>query len=517
MNAAVELTLSHWVYLISVIVIIGTMIMRLNVVVPAVLGTFLVVWSISGSPIQGLIGIFSGSLVAAKELFDIFLVITFMTALLNALKGIGADVLMVAPFRKVMRGGFSSYVVLAAITYLISLFFWPTPAVPLVCAVLLPAAIAAGLPPLVGAMVIAIAGQGMALSSDYVIGVAPGISAKAAGAAISAQVVADKALILSLVTGLVALVIGYVMQRRKFRKPGANWLEDWELTADSGSGFSGRQPRTFRKEELAESGKEIDEVVDKTLAIRDKERKERIVQYERSKWSQFFAVVTPLAFLGVILILVLPALFPNLPALRGGDAAGLVGGVGFALMMIICFLATGPRKMLDLCPEYMIEGFVFAFKAMGAVLPIAGFFFLGSQEAAANILGVSGDTAPRLLFDLVVAAQTYIPNNPILMSFGVLFVGMMTGVDGSGFSGLPLTGSLSGALGPVVGMDVSTLAAVGQIGAIWTGGGTLIAWSSLIAVAGFARVSVLDLVRALTPPVLAGLAVAAISAAVWMA
>lgn len=45
------------------------------------------------------------------------------------------------------------------------------------------------------------------------------------------------------------------------------------------------------------------------------------------------------------------------------------------------------------------------------------------------------------------------------------------------------------------------------MGAIWTGGGTLIAWSSLIAVAGFARVSVLDLVRVLTPPVLIGLTV----------
>ena len=70
----------------------------------------------------------------------------------------------------------------------------------------LPAAIAAGLPPLAGAVAIAIAGQGMALSSDYVIGVAPGISAKAAGAV--ASVVADRALVLSLITGSVALLIG---------------------------------------------------------------------------------------------------------------------------------------------------------------------------------------------------------------------------------------------------------------------------------------------------------------------
>jgi hypothetical protein len=89
---------------------------------------------------------------------------------------------------------------------------------------------------------------------------------------------------------------------------------------------------------------------------------------------------------------------------------------------------------------------------------------------------------------------------------------MITGIDGSGFAGLPLTGTLSGALAPAAGMQAETLAAVGQMGAVWTGGGTLIAWSSLIAVAGFARVPVLDAVRALLIPVLSGLVVATICA-----
>jgi hypothetical protein len=101
------------------------------------------------------------------------------------------------------------------------------------------------------------------------------------------------------------------------------------------------------------------------------------------------------------------------------------------------------------------------------------------------------------------------------VAFGVLIVGMITGVDGSGFAGLPLTGSLAGALGPTVGLDVTTLCAVGQMGAVWTGGGTLIAWSSLIAVAGFARVSVLDTVRALLLPVLTGLFVSTICAVLF--
>ncbi|HUG59140.1 MAG TPA: hypothetical protein VL002_12965, partial [Candidimonas sp.] len=225
------LNISHWIYLLSVVVIIVTMIFRANVVVPSVIGTFLVVTAITGSPISGFIGIFSASFVAAKELFNIFLVITFMTALLNALKVIQADVRMVEPFRKVMVGGPISFLVIALSTYAISLFFWPTPAVPLVSAILLPAAIAAGLPPLTGAMVIAIAGQGMALSSDYVIGVAPGISAKAAGAAVSVAAVADRALVLSLITGFVALTITYIVMRKGFKKPDPALLDAWQARA----------------------------------------------------------------------------------------------------------------------------------------------------------------------------------------------------------------------------------------------------------------------------------------------
>ena len=91
---------------------------------------------------------------------------------------------------------------------------------------------------------------------------------------------------------------------------------------------------------------------------------------------------------------------------------------------------------------------------------------------------------------------------------------MITGIDGSGFAGLPLTGSLSGALAPTVGLDAATLAAVGQMGAVWTGGGTLVAWSSLIAVAGFARVPVFQIVQTVMVPVLVGLAVSTICAVI---
>lgn len=329
MQSDVVLGAAHWVYLLSVVAIILTMVLRANAVVPSVLGTFLVVLAFTGSPIQALVGIFTASFVAAKELFNIFLVITFMTALLNALKVLQADVRMVQPLRRVMTNGHASFLILAGCTYGLSLFFWPTPAVPLVCAILLPAAVAAGLPPLAGAMAIAIAGQGMALSSEYVIGVAPGISAKAAGAAVSAAVVADRALVLSVITGAIALVMTYLFMRKHIVPGDTALLAAWQARAQDGELERIEGSGSFDKAELARGASQpVKGGAEARLA----------------GWSRAFALITPIAFLGVIALMALPRLVPGLPALRGGDAAALVGGVAFMLMMLATLAAEGPRR-----------------------------------------------------------------------------------------------------------------------------------------------------------------------------
>jgi hypothetical protein len=515
MSQHVTITAAHWVYLAGVMAVVLTMILRANVVVPSIVATFAVALVWTHSPVSALGSIFNASFVAAKELFNIFLVIALITSLLNALKSLRSDVLMVQPFRTVMTNGHTAFFVLSAVTYVISLFFWPTPAVPLVSAVLLPAAIAAGLPPLAGAMAIAIAGQGMALSSDYVIGVAPGISAKAAGAAISAAAVADRALALSLITGGVALLLAYFSIRKLIRPGSEALLVRWQSQSSTGELERLEAAGSFDKAEIARgTGASYAE----PLAVDAKTGAELPIGQRRAYWSKFFAILTPIGFLAVIAVMVMPKLGAGsgLPELKGGDAAALVGGMGAALMILATFAAEGPRRSLDVCADHITDGFVFAFKAMGSVLPIAGFFFMGAGgDLAAGVLNVPVGDAPPLLFNLIQNAQQWIPHSHVLVAFGVLLVGMITGVDGSGFAGLPLTGSLAGALGPTVGLDVTTLCAVGQMGAVWTGGGTLIAWSSLIAVAGFARVSVLDTVRALLVPVLTGLFVSTICAVLF--
>lgn len=459
-----ELTVAHWFYLIGTLVIIGTMLFKRNVVVPAIAATFVVALSHTGSMVDAFQSVFQASFTAATSLFDIFLIIAVMTALLNALSEIGADEKMIQPFRRVMTNGHISYVVLIVVTYAISVFFWPTPAVPIVGAILIPVAIRAGLPPIGAAVSIAIAGQGMALSADYIIQIAPTLSATAGDLSVSG--VADKALILSVITGITALVLAYVFMRKSIKNPSTQHLEAWK-----------------EKE-----------------GTEEKAHKENKLPYKKS--GKIFAWIIPVSFLFVVTYMIITKMGGS-SNLDGGDGAALIGGVAF-LLLIFTSIAGGWRASLEKVSEHMIDGLIFAFKAMGIVLPIAGFFFLGNDETAAQILGV-GEDAPAFLFELILVAEQYIPANGFLAAFGMLIIGMITGLDGSGFSGLPLTGALSGPLGSTMGMNAETLAAVGQMGAIWVGGGTLIAWSSLVAVAGFTKVPVMELVRKCFIPVVAGL------------
>jgi hypothetical protein len=483
MPETLHLTAAHWIYLLGIAAIIVTMACRVNVVLTAMLATFATAYAFSGKFSLGLQSIFMASLVAGKELFNIFLVIAMMTSLLGALKAIQADVAMIRPFRPIMRNGHLAYLVLGFASYIVSLFFWPTPTVPLMAGILLPAAIAAGLSPLGGALCIAVAGLGSALSSDYVIKVGPGISAKAAG--VSLAEVADKGLVLSLITGSVAFLLCYFLIRKDIKAPSVSHLELWEQSDPAGA-TPGR-------------------------AVVPAPPSQPNLSPKKARWSHLLAIITPLAFLAIIVDMILPKLSSRFPAPEGAAAVGIVGGVACLLMLAAAVVGDGLGAFKK-SAVYFTDGLVFAFRAMSQVLPIAGFFFIGVASLAGPILGIGpGLKVPGLLFELVRNADRWIPQNRVFVSFGVLFSGMVTGIDGSGFAGLPLTGALAGALGRTLHLDVSTLAAVGQMGSVWTGK-TLTAWSALAAVAAFARVSVFDAVRKLFLPVVCGLVVATIAA-----
>ncbi|HET7357944.1 MAG TPA: hypothetical protein VFJ09_14840 [Nocardioidaceae bacterium] len=541
------LTAAHWVYLIGVVTILGTMLTRKNIVVPAVFFTFLTALFFEKSLAGGLAAVFNASLVSAQQLFNIFLIIALVTAMLGSLRALGADTKMVAPFRAVMRNGHLAFWTLAVVTYIISLFFWPTPAVPLIGAVLIPVAIRAGLRPMAVAFTVAVAGQGMALSSDFVIRVAPGLSATAAG--VNPNSVANKAMVLSIVVGVTALVIGYVLEFRRMRQPSQRWLREWEtsgveeqaedsivvmespssghgrvlveagspVAAGAGDGGSGSSGHGSTGHSAGTALLDASDEPPSTPSLNGGSGSPAPEGTPPAWAGTAFAIAVPLAYLALIGYLVYSVAEGGASGgLKGGDAAALVGGIAAITIFLGAFIESR-KTFLERSAEHVVDGLVFAFKAMGVVIPIAGFFFIGNGDFSGDILGIApkadgSPAGPAFLYDLVLHGQAHIPQNSFITAFGILIIGMIAGLEGSGFSGLPLTGSLAGTFGHVTGMDPATLAAVGQMGNIWSGGGTLVAWSSLIAVAGFARVPVIELARRCFIPVVAGLVLATVVA-----
>lgn len=530
------LTAAHWVYLAGLASLIAVMVMRKTVVVPAVVATFLTALVATGSFATGLGSVFRASLVAASELFNIFLIIALVSAMLSTLRAAGAEHLMVAPFRRVMVNGRVAFAVLFVVTYVFSLFFWPTPVLALVAAILLPAAIKAGLSPIGGAIAIAVGGQGMALASDYVIGVAPGLSASGAG--IPAGIIANRSLVLSLVVGGVAITMSYFLTVRKSMREHAprttgrtapavrrSWIgrpagQPALVAATVGQALMTKlrpstgtllDPPAGPAEPVGggshepgarpapEPGDAAPTGADGTGTAPGAPR------------ARLYAVLVPASFL-VLLGYMLLGRFTDVVTVDDGAGAPLVGGLAVILMLVVAFLSEGTGA-LESCGRHVVDGLAYAFRAMGIVIPIAGFVFMGISDFSGRIMGLAPDAnAPGFLFDAIRSVEPHIPDNPVVIALSLLLAGMTVGLDGSGWAGLPLTGNLSAALGPHAGLDTATLAAIAQNGASWTGGGTLVIWSSLIAVAGFCGVDVVDLARRLFVPVVTGLVVAAVAA-----
>ena len=110
-----------------------------------------------------------------------------------------------------------------------------------------------------------------------------------------------------------------------------------------------------------------------------------------------------------------------------------------------------------------------------------------------------------------VALSNTIPLNKFAVCSIQTVVGAITGLDGSGFSGISLVGSLANVFGTAVNGSVGALCALGQIAGIWTGGGCLVPWG-LISAAAICGVSPIELAKRNLKPILIGFAVTTIVA-----
>lgn len=448
------LTPLHYTYLIGVIVILAVMVMRRDT--PAVCIGFLFLLGVIGlgSLTGGIMTVFNAVLYAAKEFMEVIATIALVTALSKCLKDLGSDYLMMVPMSKVMKTPSVTWWILGFTMLLFSLFLWPSPSVALVGAIMLPFAVKAGLNPLLAAMAMNLFGHGIALSYDFVIQGAPAVSAGAAG--ITTSEILSQGRPVFLIMSIVTVVAAYLLNRR-------------ELSA----------AELLHRE---------------TAAAQDHQSAapEKSARSAASKAAIIIAVLTPLAFIAdIVLMLAFD--------LKGGDATSMVSGTAVLIMCVGAILGFG-KKSLEKITDYVTDGFLFAIRIFAPVIIIGAFFFLGGG----GITTILGDQYQSgIMNDWAVWLAHNAPLNKYMAAFIEMVVGSLTGLDGSGFSGLPLTGSLAHTFGAAVGASVPVLASLGQITAIFVGGGTIVPWG-LIPVAAICNVSPLELARKNLVPVLIG-------------
>lgn len=457
-EVSIVLTPVHWLFLTGVIAIFLTMILRKDTPIVCILFLFLIGTAGRHSLAGGVQAIFTSVIYAISQFMEVIATIALVTAFSKCLRDLGSDALLMAPMSRVMRRPVISWWLLGFTMFLFSLFLWPSPSVALIGAIILPIAIHSGLSPLFAAMAMNLAGHGFALSYDAMIQGAPAISARAAG--ISAGEILAQGRPLFWIMGLGTVLVAFVMNRKA---------------------INGGIPRAAENPDNPNH-----------LATPAGSNKPSHTSASRS--SILLAVFTPLAFLADILLMLLLDL-------KGGDATSLVAGTAVLLMCLGAVLEFRAGS-LEKVTEYLTDGFLFAIRIFAPVIVIGAFFFLGGE----GISQILGDTYDRgILNDWALWLAGHTPLNRYMTAFLQLIIGGLTGLDGSGFSGLPLTGALARTFGTATGSSIPILAALGQISAIFIGGGCVVPWG-LIPVAAICDVSPIELAIKNMVPVLIGFA-----------
>lgn len=459
----VELTALHWIYVLFILLIIGFMLMKRDTTFICIVGIFLLAITATGSLSGSISSIFNSFIYAITELLPTILVISIIVAMSKILTKTGINDVMISPFSKLIRSPNLAYWIIGILMMVISFFFWPSPAVALIGAVLLPVAIRVGLPPLAVAMAMNLFGHGIALSGDFIIQAAPKLTADAAGIPVHDVMAASVPLVI--VMGAVTTITAFYFIKRDMR--------NGKLTMSTG--------------------------ISSTSSVLPKQD-----SYLLSKTQKrMFAILIPLLF-------ALDVAAMSILKLQGGDATALVGGTSI-LILILITLVSYKNKGLEKTTSYLIEGFQFGFKVFGPVIPIAAFFYLGDS----GFTTIVGEYLPKashgLVNDLGVALASTVPLTKEIGAITLTTVGVITGLDGSGFSGISLAGSIAGLFAHAIGEGISTLTALGQIAAIWVGGGTLIPWA-LIPAAAICNIDPFELARRNLVPVIIGLVVTTIVA-----
>ena len=457
---SIDLNALHYVFMIFTLLILIVMVKKRDTTLICILGIFLLGIISTSSLYQGVMTVFNSFIFAIVELIGTILIISVIVSMSTILGETGISEIMISPFTKFIKTPTLAYWTIGILMMIISWFFWPSPAVALIGAVMLPVAMKVGLPALAVAMIMNLFGHGIALSGDFIIQGAPKLTADAAGIEVGDLISASIPLVF--VMGAVTTIIAFIILKRDL-KSGKLKVEDKDL-------------RKIKEEN---------------------DLRDRLTP----KAKKNLAIIVPLLFVIDVAVM----LIANL---TGGDATALIGGTAIFILILVSILVH-KNSALEEITKYLVTGFKFGFEIFGPVIPVAAFFYLGG-EGFSNVIGnFLPETSQGIVNDLGLALANVVPLNKGIGAVTLTTVGSITGLDGSGFSGLALAGSVARLFGIALGKGIETLTALGQLGAIWVGGGTLIPWA-VIPAAAICGVDPFELTRRNFKPVIIGLIVTTI-------
>lgn len=454
----VTLTSLHIAYIVITVAVLAALLLKKEIVLPCALGILIIGYLYKGSLIGAVQTLNNAIIHSCIELLSIIVVIALVVAMSHAMIAVGADQMLMRPVGRIIRTRNTAFWAIGLAMLIVSWLIWPSPAVALIGALLLPVASRVGLPAIWAAVAMNLFGHGAGLSSDFFIQGAPDITATAAG--VDTVTVMRASLPLWAVMCITTFAVAFFLMHRDLKQnPSLATVELHDFS------------RTIERPRLA-------------IAI---------------------AILIPVALLFDVGLMVRFGI-------TGGDATALVAGTALILMSVTTIADHGVRNALEIATDHLRDGFIFAIKIFAPVIVIAGFFFLGSESFAQTVLGPD---ARGLLSDIGLWLAEHVPLSRASIAVLETAVGAITGLDGSGFSGLPLCGALAQTFAATGSVDVATLAALGQISTVWVGGGTIIPWGC-VPVAAICGIKAADLAKKNLIPVICGLAATTITAIILM-
>ncbi|MBW9149455.1 TRAP transporter permease [Clostridium sp. CM028] len=444
----INLSVIHYAYIIIILIITVIITLKKDIILLCILGIGVIGYIFTGDVLSAVQIIYKAVVVSGKEFIEIVVVIALVNSMSSSLHDLGADELIIKPIRKLMINKTMSFFILGITVTVTSWFIWPTPAIVFIGALMVPAAIESGLPPVWAAVVLCLFGNGVALSSDFVLQAAPSITAKTANLP-NALGIIKECLPFWGIMSIVTIILAFILMKK-----------------DKTSKI----------------------MVDATII-----ETKKLIQ-NHSIGIKIMAIVTPLSF-------IIDIIFIKKFNFIGSDSTALIGGTAAIIMIISSIIHTDFRTSLGEVTKYIKSGFTFGINIFAPIIIIGAFFFLGSEGTAVDILG---NGASGLLSDIGIYAASKIPLSKYSVIGIQTAVSTLLGLSGSGFAGLPLVGTLANTFSNTINIDKEKVAAFGQIITIWIGGGTIIPWS-VVAAAGVCKVEPFDVARKNVIPVICGI------------